>query len=47
MAPFDEFAMIGPGKPDEFCQRIEDTFGIPTAIIDGNNINVEVLGMSK
>ncbi|MGE5327724.1 MAG: hypothetical protein ACM3KH_00130 [Thiobacillus sp.] len=47
MEPFNEFAMIGPGKPNAYCQWVEDTFGIPTAIIDGNNINVEVLGVSK
>ncbi|MCB9406721.1 MAG: coenzyme F420-0:L-glutamate ligase [Dermatophilaceae bacterium] len=47
MAPFDKFAMIGPGDPDGYAQRIEDAFGIPTVIIDGNNINVEVLGASK
>ena len=47
MPPFDEFAMIGPGKPSKYCQWVEDTFGIPAVIIDGNNINVEVLGMSK
>lgn len=47
MPPFDEFAMIGPSEPDKYCQWVEDTFGIPTIVIDGNNINVEVLGMSK
>ena len=47
MAPFDKFAVLGPGDPDGYAQRIEDTFGIPTVIIDGNNINVEVLGASK
>jgi hypothetical protein len=46
MPPFDEFAMIGPSQPGRYCQHIEDTFGIPTIIIDGNNINVEVLGVS-
>ena len=47
MAPFDKFAMIGPGDPDGYAQQIEDTFRIPTVIIDGNNINVEVLGASR
>lgn len=47
MPPFDEFAMIGPDKPKQYSQWVEDTFGIPTVLIDGNNINVEVLGMSK
>jgi hypothetical protein len=47
MEPFNEYAMIGPGHPNKYCQWVEDTFGIPTVIIDGNNINVEVLGMSS
>lgn len=47
MAPFNEFAMLGPADPQATSQEIEDTFGIPTVIIDGNNINVEILGMSK
>lgn len=47
MAPFDKFAMIGPARPDEYCQHLEDTLGIPAFIIDGNNINVELLGASR
>lgn len=47
MPPFDKFAMLGPANPMESAQAIEETFGIPTVIIDGNNINVEVLGMSR
>lgn len=45
--PFNEFAMLGPANPDQTCNLIEEKFKIPTVIIDGNNINVEVLGMSK
>jgi len=45
--PFNEFAMLGPENPPKDAQDIEDKFGMPTVIIDGNNINVEVLGMSK
>jgi len=44
--PFNEFAMLGPANPAKTCQEIEDRFHIPAVIIDGNNINVEVLGMS-
>jgi hypothetical protein len=47
MPPFNEFAMLGPGDPEKTCNEIEEKFGIPTTIIDGNNINVEILGMSK
>lgn len=45
--PFNEFAMLGPADPPKTCQQIEDKYSIPTIIIDGNNINTEVLGMSK
>lgn len=47
MAPFNEFAMIGPSDPDGYCQWIEDTWGMPAVIVDGNNIDVQVLGSSK
>lgn len=47
IAPFNEFAMLGPLNPDKTSQSIEDKYSIPTVIIDGNNINVEVLGGSK
>ncbi|MDP2587483.1 MAG: hypothetical protein Q8P33_01750 [bacterium] len=46
MPPFNEFAMLGPADPSKTSQELEDRFGLPCAIIDGNNINVEVLGMS-
>jgi hypothetical protein len=46
MPPFDEFAMLGPADPDKSCQEIEKKFGIPAVVIDGNNINVQVLGAS-
>ncbi len=45
--PFDEYAMLGPDNPDRVCQSIEDKFNIPSVIVDANNINTEVLGMSK
>ena len=44
--PFDEFAMLGPGDPDKACANFAAHLGHPVIIIDGNNINVEVLGMS-
>jgi hypothetical protein len=47
MPPFNEFAMLGPSDPTRIANEVENQFGIPTVIIDGNNINVEVLGMSK
>jgi hypothetical protein len=46
IAPFDEFAMLGPADPDKACASYARFLGHPVVIIDGNNINVEVLGMS-
>jgi len=46
VAPFDEFAMLGPADPDKACASYAKVLGHPVVIIDGNNINVEVLGMS-
>jgi len=45
--PFDEFAMLGPEDPPRDAQAIEDATGWPAVIVDANNINVEVIGMSK
>lgn len=47
VAPFDEFAMLGPSDPDATAQEIADHVGVPVAIVDANNINVEVLGVSR
>ncbi|MGO9582410.1 MAG: coenzyme F420-0:L-glutamate ligase [Acidimicrobiales bacterium] len=46
VAPFNEFAMLGPADPDKACAAYARFLGHPVVIIDGNNINVEVLGMS-
>ena len=47
MKPFDEYAMLPPLEPDATCEKIAQRFGCGCYIIDGNNINVEVIGMSK
>ena len=45
--PFDEFAMLGPANPDAAAADISAHMGgVPVAIVDANNINVEVLGTS-
>lgn len=45
--PFNEFAMLGPEDPQRDAQNIEDATGWPTVIMDANNVNVEILGMSR
>lgn len=44
--PFDEFAMLGPSDPDAAATEIALLAGVPVAVVDANNINVEVLGTS-
>jgi hypothetical protein len=44
--PFDEFAMLGPADPDAAARELTAHVGAPVAIVDANNINVEVLGTS-
>ncbi len=46
MPPFDEYAMLPPKDPDALCNALADRFGCAAYMIDGNNINVEVIGMS-
>ena len=47
MKPFDEYAMLPPRQPDQTCDALAARFGCGCYIIDGNNINVEVIGMSR
>ncbi len=47
MKPFDEYAMLPPLRPDQTCDEMAARFGCGCYIIDGNNINVEVIGMSR
>jgi hypothetical protein len=44
--PFDEFAMLSPSDPDGASAALAGYAGVPVAIVDANNINVEVLGTS-
>jgi len=45
--PFNEFAMLGPEDPPRDAQSVEDATGWPALIMDANNVNVEILGMSR
>ncbi len=46
MAPFDEYAMLPSKDPDGICDGLAQKFGCAAYVIDGNNINVEVVGRS-
>ncbi len=47
MWPYTEYAILPPQDPDKTGQRIEDQVGIPTSIIDGNNIDVKIISCSR
>lgn len=47
VAPFNEYAILGPARPNETCQEIEQVTGIPAVIVDASNIATKVLGKSK
>jgi hypothetical protein len=46
MPPFDQYAMLPPRDPDGVCDGLARRFGCAAYMIDGNNINVEVVGRS-
>lgn len=47
MYPYTEYAALPPRDPEKVCGEIERALKIPAVIIDGNNINVKVIAMSK
>jgi hypothetical protein len=47
MWPYTEYAILPPKDPDAVVQRIEDQAGLPTTIIDGNNIDVKIISCSR
>ena len=47
MYPYTEYAALPPREPERVCAEIERATGIPAVIIDGNNINVEIIAISR
>lgn len=46
MKPFNEYAFLPPINADEIAEKLQNKFNIPTAIIDGNNIDNNIIGLS-
>lgn len=47
MPPYNEWAALPPKAPKQFCDRIERATELPAVVIDGNNINIKVIAMSR
>ena len=45
--PFDEYAMLPPPEPDAICDRLAQRFGCGVSILDANDIDVQVVGVSS
>ncbi len=47
MYPYTEYAILPPKNPEQLCNDIEKQLNIKTIIIDGNNINTEIIAKSN
>lgn len=46
MPPYTELAVLPPDNPQDVCNHIEKTFGVPALLSDANFINVKMLAVS-
>lgn len=46
LPPYNEYAKLGPAKPNQLAKDISEHLGIPVVIIDANDLGVEILGRS-
>ncbi|MBU4360354.1 coenzyme F420-0:L-glutamate ligase [Patescibacteria group bacterium] len=44
--PYDKYAVLGPKDPDKVCNFLAEKFNAQFAIVDANNIDVAILGIS-
>ena len=44
--PYDKYAVLGPENPGKVCNSLAEKFNSQFAIVDANNIDVAVLGVS-
>ncbi len=47
MYPYTEYAILPPKNPEQLCNTLEKQLNIKTIIIDGNNINTEIIAKSN
>jgi len=47
LPPYNQYAKLAPAEPDKVAQSLSDSFKVPVAIIDANDIGVAVLGASS
>lgn len=47
LPPYNRYASLAPRNPDKVAQDLAETLGVPVAIVDANDLGVEVLGASR
>lgn len=47
LPPYNAYAVLGPKDPDAVAERLARRIGVGIAIIDANDLGVEVLGVSE
>lgn len=47
LPPYNEYAKLGPKDPNKVVRQIKDAIGADVAIIDANDLGVNVLGVSN
>jgi F420-0:gamma-glutamyl ligase len=45
--PYNEYVVLAPDKPDETAKRISDVLGCKAAIVDMNDLEGDILGVSQ
>lgn len=46
MYPYTEYVMLPPEEPEKIVQELEEKLGYPVVMMDGNNVNVEIISRS-
>ena len=47
MYPYTEYVMLPPEEPEKVVQELEEELGYPVAMVDGTNVNVEIIAQSS
>jgi len=47
LPPYNRYASLGPSHPNKVAQSLSDALSVPVAIVDANDLGVEVLGASR
>jgi F420-0:gamma-glutamyl ligase len=47
LPPYNRYASLGPSHPNKVAQSLSDALSVPVAIVDANDLGVELLGASR